>query len=119
MLGVPYRYGGTSPGGFDCSGLVQFSYRQAGIQLPRTARQQYESAFPVALGMAQPGDLLFFRLNARVVSHVGIYLGDGRFIHATSEGKNVRVSSLDNSYWHRRLVRAGSVLPTASQSARQ
>lgn len=107
MLGRPYRYGGSAPNGFDCSGLVQFSYQQAGLNVPRTAREQYERSIPVPDNRLQPGDLLFFTLNSRWVSHVGIYVGDGKFIHAPAIGQQVMESRLDEPFWHGHLVRAG------------
>lgn len=107
MLGRPYRYGGSAPNGFDCSGLVQFSYRQAGLTVPRTALEQYERSTPVPDNRLQPGDLLFFTLNSRRVAHVGIYVGDGKFIHAPAIGKQVMESRLDEPFWHGHLVRAG------------
>jgi cell wall-associated NlpC family hydrolase len=107
MLGTPYRYGGESPRGFDCSGLVQFAYAQAGIAVPRSTRQQYAIAWPLPPEHLQPGDLLFFRLNSRGVSHVGIYVGDGKFIHAPSTGKRVDLANVKDGYWSRRLVSGG------------
>lgn len=110
MLGAPYRYGGANPRGFDCSGLVYFSYRQAGLELPRTARDQFAYSQPIKLQHLQPGDLVFFKLTGAKASHVGIYAGNGEFIHAPSSGKTVSRSSLDNPYWRRHLVGAGSYL---------
>ena len=107
MLGRPYRAGGDGPRGFDCSGLVRYSYGRAGIALPRTSAAQYSAARPVARGALQPGDLLFFDINGQRASHVGIYVGDGRFVHAPSTGKRVSVESLDNPYWRRRIIGAG------------
>jgi cell wall-associated NlpC family hydrolase len=107
MLGRPYRYGGSTPSGFDCSGLVQFSFQQAGLNVPRTALEQYERSTPVPDNRLQPGDLLFFTLNSRRVAHVGIYVGDGKFIHAPAIGKQVMESRLDEPFWHGHLVRAG------------
>jgi murein DD-endopeptidase len=107
MLGRPYRYGGNAPSGFDCSGLVQFSYQQAGLAVPRTALEQYERSTPVTGNHLQPGDLLFFTLNSRRVSHVGIYVGDGKFVHAPAIGRRVMESRLDEPYWQGHLVRAG------------
>jgi len=107
MLGRPYRYGGSAPNGFDCSGLVQFSFQQAGLKVPRTALEQYERSIPVSDNRLQPGDLLFFTLNSRRVAHVGIYVGDGTFIHAPALGKRVMESRLDEPFWHGHLVRAG------------
>lgn len=107
MLGAPYRYGGASPHGFDCSGLVYYAYRKAGIPVPRSTSAQLNYARPVPPSRLRPGDLLFFRLTSRPVSHVGIYAGDGRFIHAPSRGKRVSYASLDNPYWQQRIVAAG------------
>ena len=107
MLGIPYHYGGASPRGFDCSGLVYYAYRKAGLSVPRTTNAQFQHAQPVNRSRLQPGDLVFFRLTSRPVSHVGIYAGDGRFIHAPSRGKRVSYASLDNPYWQRRIVAAG------------
>jgi len=107
MLGTPYRYGGTSPGGFDCSGLVLFSYQQAGFDVPRTAFDQYLHSTPVPSNHLQPGDLLFFTLRSHSISHVGIYVGDGKFIHAPAFGRCVMESGLDEPYWQTHLVRAG------------
>ncbi len=107
MLGAPYRYGGSTPRGFDCSGLVRYSYRQAGIQVPRTSSEQYRHAAKISVTQLQPGDLLFFRLQPPKVSHVGIYDRGGRFIHAPSSGKSVSYASLDNPYWRQHLIGAG------------
>ena len=109
QLGTPYRYGGSSPDGFDCSGLVQYSYGLAGIRVPRTTSQQLRHARPVSMSALQPGDLVFFRLSKRKPSHVGIYAGNGRFIHAPSTGKEVSYARLDNPYWRERVVAAGRV----------
>jgi cell wall-associated NlpC family hydrolase len=107
MIGVPYRYGGSSPkAGFDCSGLVQYSYSQAGMRVPRTSRAQFKAAQPISLAEAQPGDLLFFRYK-RKVSHVAIYLGDDRFVHAPSRGKQVSVASLRDPHYQQHFLQAG------------
>ena len=108
MIGAPYRYGGASPDGFDCSGLVHFAYRTAGVDLPRTSGQLYKATQPVALRAALPGDLLFFNYGGRV-SHVGIYLGEQRFVHAPSSGKPVGVASLRETHYRDRFVGAGRV----------
>ena len=107
MLGRPYRYGGSTPSGFDCSGLVQFSFQQAGLNVPRTAAEQYRYSTPVPNHRLQPGDLLFFTLKSHRVAHVGIYVGDGKFIHAPAVGRQVMESRLDEPFWHGHLVRAG------------
>jgi cell wall-associated NlpC family hydrolase len=108
MVGVPYRWGGSTPEGFDCSGLVQYAYSNAGLRLPRTAADQMDAAAPVTLENAQAGDLLFFRDGGRT-SHVAIYLGEGRFVHAPSTGNQVSLDSFGNTYWRMRFARAGRV----------
>ena len=108
LLGSPYRFGGNSPRGFDCSGLVWYAHRQAGIPVPRSALGQHGAAVPVARGQLLPGDVLFFRIDRRRTDHVGIYIGEGQFIHAPSSGKRVASAELGNPYWHGRLVAAGN-----------
>lgn len=110
LEGTPYRFGGDDPGGFDCSGLVQYAYQRAGLHVPRTARGQYEAVRPIYVHQLAPGDLVFFRTRGAFVSHVGIYVGDGRFVHALNADAPVRVSRLDARYWRQRLVRAGSLV---------
>lgn len=106
-IGSPYRYGGAGPDAFDCSGLVAFAYRQAGISMPRTAAQQYAIARPVPRRELRPGDLVFFRLSGREVSHVGIYAGGDRFVHAPQSGGTVRLASLDDDWYRERYAGAG------------
>lgn len=112
MLGVRYRYGGTSPSrGFDCSGLVQYSHKVAGINLPRTTGQQFKAAKRISRKYLKAGDLVFFKTSAsRSVSHVGIYLGKNKFIHAPSSGKRVKISSMKEKYWRKRFTGAGRIL---------
>ena len=108
QLGRPYRWGGKSPrNGFDCSGLVFFTHRKAGLQVPRMSASQLSEANKVSLHKIQPGDLVFFRIRANA-SHVGIYIGGGEFIHAPSRGRRVSKESLKNGYWYRHLVAAGN-----------
>lgn len=109
MLGAPYRYGASSPTqGFDCSGLVQYAHSQAGIEVPRTTGQQYRAALPINRQALRPGDLVFFRTHKRrYVSHVGIYLGNSKFIHAPSSGKRVSIASLKDDYWRQRYTSGG------------
>jgi cell wall-associated NlpC family hydrolase len=107
MLGVPYRYGGNDPRGFDCSGLVQYTFKNAGVELPRTSRDIFRRSQLINPKDLRPGDLVFFAISSNKVSHVGIYDGHKRFIHAPSSGKGVSYASLDNSYWRKRLVGAG------------
>lgn len=112
MLGVKYRYGGTHPRrGFDCSGLVQYSHKAAGVHLPRTTGQQYRASRPIQRRYLKPGDLVFFKTAvSRAVSHVGIYLGNSKFIHAPSSGKRVKINSMKERYWRKRFTGAGRVL---------
>jgi cell wall-associated NlpC family hydrolase len=112
MVGAPYRWGGATPQGFDCSGLVQYAYSNAGLQLPRTAAAQMNAVTPLTLENAEAGDLLFFRDGKRT-SHVAIYLGQGRFVHAPSTGKSVSLDSFSNAYWRMRFARAGRVEPAS------
>ena len=106
MVGKPYRYGGRSPQGFDCSGLVHFSYQRAGLEVPRSTRSQRSSSRKVSLSRLGRGDLLFFDQEGKRSSHVGIYLGRERFVHAPSSGKRVRIDSLNDPYWQKHLVDA-------------
>lgn len=115
MVGVPYRYGGETPAGFDCSGLVQFAYRSAGVPVPRTSRDQLRASSPVPLAEAAAGDLVFFR--SKDYSHVGIYLGEGRFIHAPATGRTVSIGSFNESYYRRNFVRAGRIAAPAHVAA--
>jgi cell wall-associated NlpC family hydrolase len=111
MVGTRYRYGGTDPvQGFDCSGLVHYAYGQAGYRVPRTSQELFRTVRKIALGEADPGDLMFFQDQAKL-SHVGIYVGDGLFVHAPSSGQNVAVASLDSPYYQQHLVAVGRLLP--------
>jgi len=103
FLGVPYVYGGTTPQGFDCSGLVQYVYREVGVNLPRTARNQSRSGRTTTLRTMLRGDLIFFRIDRDVISHVGIYVGKGQFVHAPGTGKHIRIDSIDNGWWRQRV----------------
>ena len=108
MIGAPYRYGGSSPQGFDCSGLVVYSYARAGVTgLQRSARALMKQTEPVSVRDLEPGDLLFFDVGRGRVSHVGIFVADRTFVHAPSSGKQVAIASLDHAYWKPRLRQAG------------
>jgi cell wall-associated NlpC family hydrolase len=104
LIGVPYRYGGNSPdGGFDCSGFVDHVYHHTlGIDLPRSSDKISHVGQPVGTGELRPGDLVFFDTLRRKFSHVGIYLGGYRFIHAPSSGGRVRTEDMRESYWKKR-----------------
>ena len=111
LLGVRYRYGGVSPEkGFDCSGFVYYSHQQLGIELPRAIEAQFALTRPVARQNLSPGDLVFFRTRRGRLQHVGIYLGQNRFIHAPSTGKVVSITTLDNAYWKPRFARGGRLV---------
>ncbi len=107
QLGKPYVWGGADLTGFDCSGLVRFIYDQVGIPVPRTAAEQFSAAQPIELTGLKPGDLLFFRTQGRRISHVAIYTGEGRFIHAPRTGSLVEFRTLDDEYYRPRLAGAG------------
>ena len=107
MLGTPYRYGGTDPKGFDCSGLVRYAFKQSGLELPRTSREMFHVSQRIDPQKIEPGDLIFFALSANKISHVGIYAGQSRFIHSPSSGKGVSYARMNNPYWQKRLIAAG------------
>jgi len=113
-LGLDYRYGGNSPvTGFDCSGLVAHVYREAwGIRLPHNTLAQSESGVPVSLAELQAGDLVFYDTLKRPYSHVGIYLGDGRFVHAPKSGVRVRIEYVRSTYWAERFNGARRIEPS-------
>lgn len=118
FLGVPYRRGGNSAeSGFDCSGFVKAMYEQTvGLILPRKAVQQAAATLKIARTDLQPGDLVFFNTMRHAFSHVGIYIGEGKFIHSPKPGAEVRIESLSLAYWSRRFNGARRVAtpePTA------
>lgn len=109
FTGAAYRPGGADPDGFDCSGFVQFLYGRQGIRLPRTAAAQFRVGASVATRRIAPGDLVFFRTAGRRVSHVGVALGDGTFLHSPNVGSRVRIDRLAAPYWSRRFAGARRV----------
>jgi len=111
-LGVDYRNGGVSPvSGFDCSGLVAHVYREAyGMRLPRSTAEQSRLGRPIERSELAPGDLVFYDTLGYPFSHVGIYLGEGRFVHAPRTGARVRIESVENPYWRSRFSGARRLL---------
>jgi cell wall-associated NlpC family hydrolase len=105
LLGVPYKRGGTSEEkGFDCSGFVRYMYEKSvGLVLPRRAEEQAKVTEEISRSELKPGDLVFFNTLKRTFSHVGIYVGDGKFIHAPRPGKAVRVDDMREAYWQKRF----------------
>ena len=122
LVGTPYRWGGNTPeSGFDCSGLIKYVYNDAaGISLPRTTREMIVMrAQSIGQDKLQTGDLLFFATNGgSQVSHAGIYVGEGRFVHAPATGGTVKLDSLNKAYWQRAYLNAKRVLPTEQHLAR-
>lgn len=116
MLNIPYRFGGTSFYGIDCSGFVQKVFNFIGVKLPRTARQQFNEGTPVKLSDLAVGDLLFFRTYGSFPSHVGIYIGENLFIHASPGGHRVKIASLATPYFLRRLIGAKRLIPGSTES---
>ncbi len=106
MVGKPYRYGGSTPKGFDCSGLVNYSFAQVGLKVSRDTRTLREQGVLVRTSALRRGDLVFFDQEGKKYSHVGIYLGDGVFVHAPSSGGKVRTDKLEADYWSRHFVEA-------------
>jgi len=113
LVGVPYRYGGNNPnGGFDCSGLIAYVYnKSANIKLPRTIQEMSNRGRSVDSGPPAPGDLVFFNTTGAKYSHAGIYVGQGRFVHAPSAGGTVRLEYITTPYWAARFTEARRLTP--------
>lgn len=108
VVGTPYKYGGTTTKGFDCSGFVIHIFNQYNINLPRTSSAQAKKGTKVERSDLQPGDLVFFNTSGKGISHAGIYLGDGEFAHSSSS-KGVTISKMSSSYYDKRFVTARRV----------
>ncbi len=106
QVGTPYRYGGQTPAGFDCSGLVHYAYGQVGRSVPRTTGALWSRARPVSRDELRAGDLLFFSIDGKM-QHVGLYVGEGRFAHAPSSGRTVEVESLSADFYRQAFLRGG------------
>lgn len=108
QLGVRYKYGGASKSGFDCSGLVWFAYSEIGLALPRTTGGLWSALTPVSRPELRPGDVIFFNIAGKV-SHVGLYLGGARFVHAPVSGRVVEMESLDSDFYRNAYIRGGRI----------
>jgi len=104
QLGTQYQYGGTNNRGFDCSGFTMYIFRKNGVNLPRSSKEQYRFGRKINYKRGQAGDLIFFDVKGSGISHVGIYLGNGKFIHSPRKGKSITISSLKIKYWQKRYV---------------
>ncbi len=117
FIGVAYRFGGTSPTGFDCSGFMQYVFRKAfAVNLPRTSAAQASVGSYVSRSELRPGDMVFFRTHGSRISHVGMYIGNDRFIHAPRTGKRIEITSLSSKYWNARYATARRVKRNNAQS---
>lgn len=111
QMGIKYRWGGNTPReGFDCSGFTKYALKDLGAKVPRTAAQQSKASRTISRSSLRPGDMIFFKTKGRQVNHVGIYLGNGDFIHAASGGGRVMTDNLRKNYWQKRLYKYGTFL---------
>lgn len=116
-VGITYKTGGTTTAGFDCSGYTRYVFKKMGITLPRQSSAQYKVGTKVSRSNLRAGDLVFFNTSGKGISHVGIYVGDGKFAHSSSS-KGVIVSKLSQSYYNKRYVGATRVMSTATYKAK-
>lgn len=111
QVGKPYRYGGSTPRGFDCSGLIWWAYRQNGVTVPRVTRDQATAGSAVRANALRPGDILVFNTRSSGSGlHTALYAGGGTFVHSPSSGNRVRTDTLANAYWSKRLIRMRRIL---------
>jgi cell wall-associated NlpC family hydrolase len=108
LIGTPYKFGGTTPKGFDCSGFVYYTHKKIGKTLPRSSSLMYQRGQSVHKSNLRPGDLVFFSTYKKGASHVAIYIGNNLIIHATSEG--VKIDSLNSSYWRSKFIGARRIV---------
>ena len=109
LVGTPYRWGGASDAGFDCSGMIQYLYKNAlGVNLPRTSRDMAAASKKISQSSLKAGDLVFFNTSGSGISHVGLYIGNNEFIHAPSSGKTVQTERLSKPYYASHFVTAGT-----------
>jgi hypothetical protein len=110
LIGIDYRYGGTTTSGFDCSGFTKYVFEELGVKLPRTSKEmfQYHKGKKVSRGDLRPGDLVFFNTSGKGVSHVGIYVGDNKFAHSHSKG--VQITRMDDDYYESRYKGARRIM---------
>lgn len=109
LVGTPYRWGGSSDSGFDCSGMVQYVYKNAiDVSLPRSSRDMAAASRTIRTQDLRTGDLVFFNTSGRGISHVGLYIGNGQFLHAPRSGSSVQTESLNTPYYAKRFVKAGT-----------
>lgn len=108
-IGVPYVFGGTTPKGFDCSGFLQYVFKENGFLIPRLADEQYQLGLSAKTSQLSEGDLVFFTTYTSGVSHCGFYVGDRKFLHASSS-KGIRIDSLDSDYWKSRYFGAKKIV---------
>lgn len=112
LVGTPYRYGGDTPRGFDCSGFIRYVYRKAAnLTLPHSSRRLFAAGRAVPRGQEEPGDLIFYSTRGGGPTHVGVYLGQGRFVHAPGESDAVKIVDGTEPYWRARYLGARRVFP--------